>query len=943
MLTKDNLIKKFRKNPEHYWKVKLFDERGFVRKQCPTCSKFFWTLDRERKLCGDSSCEGYAFIGKPVTKKKWDYVQAWKEFEKFFKKEGHASIPRYPVVDRWRPDLYFTIASIQDFQRIDKGQIVMEYPADPLIVPQVCLRFSDIANVGVTGRHHTSFVMPGQHSFGKYWKDRCIELNFEFLNKVMGIPEGKIMYIEDLWTMPDYSQFGPSLETVAMGLELVNSVFSQFTKDGNGFKELPVKVIDVGWGLERLAWFSQGTATGYDAVFGPVVKWMKKQAGVKETEIFGKYSVIAGRLDFDEVQDIKKVKEQLANELGITVGGLNEMVEPLQALYSIADHTKTLLFAITDGGIISNVGGGYNLRVILRRALSFIKEFDFDFDLMKIAELHAKHLKKMFPELREGVGLMERIIGVEKEQYEKSFSKAAGLVVRELEKGIEEKELIVLYTSHGVTPELVEKIAVQEGKEFHIPEDFYQKVMEHHLGGKKEKETYEGELEVDVSSLPPTQLLFYQDPYQKEMEARVVGSFDVRGEVWVALDRTVFYPEGGGQPADRGVFIVNGKEMGVSDVQKIGGVVLHKTERRVQKGATVTGKIDWERRDILIKMHDATHIVAGACRKVLGRGAWQAGAQKGLQVSRLDVTHFRPFSQEELERIESLANEIVKKNVKITATFLPRGEAEGKYGFVLYQGGASPGKEVRVVEISGHDVEACGGTHAYATGTVGRIKIVKAERIQDGVNRLVFTCGEAAVKYEEGVKNLYKDVVEVFRKGGVAALPSLKDVSDVSGALLKAADVFSVGVKQLPKTAERFLKEIEKKDTVEGSTLSDISGAIFIQWKEERKEKEQRGREEAARKAEALLKKIKNHQIFEIIAGERKELIQIASDIIAQQPEVTVILANQGGEIIGMSKTKDMGLLIKELCQKAGGSGGGREGLGQGKVQISKIVKLMGA
>ncbi len=122
--------------------------------------------DPDRVTCADSTCQSYDFINNTITKKKWDYIGMWKEFEKFFKKEGHASIPRYPVVDRWRPDLYFTIASIQDFQRIENGNMAFEYPANPLIVPQVCLRFPDIPNVGITGRHLTSFVMSGQHAFG---------------------------------------------------------------------------------------------------------------------------------------------------------------------------------------------------------------------------------------------------------------------------------------------------------------------------------------------------------------------------------------------------------------------------------------------------------------------------------------------------------------------------------------------------------------------------------------------------------------------------------------------------------------------------------------------------------------------------------------------------------------------------------------------------------
>lgn len=935
MLTKKDLMQKFQKTPEQYWKVRLFEEKGFVRKQC-SCGKNFWTLDTERKVCGDSSCEAYRFIGNPITKKKWDYVQAWKEFEKFFKKEGHTSIPRFPVIDRWRPDLFFTIASIQDFQRIDKGQMVMEYPADPLVVPQVCLRFGDIANVGITGRHHTSFVMPGQHSFGKYWKDRCIELNFKFFNKVMGIPEKELVYIEDLWSMPDQSQFGPSLETVSQGLELVNSVFSQFTKSGNEFKELPVKVIDVGFGHERLVWFTQGTTTGYDAVFGPVAKWMKKQAGVQDSDLFESYSTIAGKLDFDEAQNLKRVKEEIASTLGITVKEMNEAVEPLQALYSIADHSKTLLFAITDGGIPSNVGGGYNLRVILRRALSFIKEFGFDFDIMKIAELHANHLKKMFPELKDGLGQMEKIVNAEEERYEKTVGKATGIVQRSLEKGLGEQELITLYTSHGISPELVEKVATEQGKKFHVPEDFYKKVTASHLGGKKEKEVYEGVLNVDVSSIPATDLLYYQDSYQKEMDAKVLGAFQVGKDYWIALNRTVFYPEGGGQPTDHGIFVVGEKEIPVESVQKIGTVVLHKVGEELGEGTAVKGKLNWERRAELMKMHDATHIIAGACRAVLGKGAWQAGAQKGLKVSRLDITHYKPFSSEELDKIEKKANDAVKKNLEITAKFMPRSEAEGKYGFVLYQGGASPGKEVRVVEIANHDVEACGGTHGKSTGEVGLIKIIRAERIQDGVNRLEFTCGAAAASFLAEMEKLYQDIAAVFKENGII-LPA-KERNPMQ-SLHQAAEVFSVDVRQLPRTVERFLKESKEKPV--GRSLPELSSSLFAVWKKSRKEQEKEGKEKASENAEKLLENKKGSRVFEIVAAERKDLILIAGEVLKKDPSLTVILANQAGEVVGMSQKEDMGVIVGKLCRQAGGAGGGKGNIAQGKAELSKLLKLM--
>ena len=185
MVSKAEILRQLQKEPEKYWKVGVFEKEGFQRKVCPSCGKGYWTLQEDRAHCPDPGCgEEYGFIGDTIAKSKTDYIETWKLFEKFFVKNGHASIPRYPVISRWREDLFFNIASIVDFQRFDEGVMTFDYPENPLIVPQICLRFNDISNVGVTGRHHSCFMMPGQHAFNMpkegYDKDHCIDLNFKF-------------------------------------------------------------------------------------------------------------------------------------------------------------------------------------------------------------------------------------------------------------------------------------------------------------------------------------------------------------------------------------------------------------------------------------------------------------------------------------------------------------------------------------------------------------------------------------------------------------------------------------------------------------------------------------------------------------------------------------------------------------------------------------------
>jgi len=553
-LTKPGLRKQFSKDWKKHYQVRIFKEQGFERKVCKICGRGFWTLDQNRNTCADSSCQSYDFIGNQKTKKKLGYVETWKLFENFFKKNGHTSIPRYPVIDRARPDLFFTIASIQDFQRFDKGNMIFVYPNNPLVVPQMCLRFPDISSVGLSGRHLTSFIMPGQHAFGHpkegYFKERCMELDYKFLTKEMGIPKEELVYLEDIWAMPDFSAFGPSIETTSLGLEIVNHVFMQFQKSGNNFKDLDTKVNDTGWGHERLVWFSNGTQTMYDCIFGSLIEDLKKGSGIKtDPETFMKYSKLAGALDIDEIKDISAARQKIAKTLGISVDKLKEQIEPMQAIYAIADHTRTLLFAITDGGIPSNVGGGYNLRVLLRRMFLFMKQHGFDFDIMKVAEHHAKFLKPMFPELREGLGSMSKITDVERHRYDRTMNNAKGIITKMLNKKerFNEERLIQLYESNGINPEMVKDIA-----KIDVPVDIYSKITERHQSkaDNDEKET------ADLKGLPETKLLFYSDPQKKKFKAKVLK---VMGNK-VILNQTAFYAEGGGQAPDLGTLnTVKGK------------------------------------------------------------------------------------------------------------------------------------------------------------------------------------------------------------------------------------------------------------------------------------------------------------------------------------------------------------------------------------------------
>ena len=474
-LSKPKLREEFSKNAEEHYKVKLFDDEGFSRHTCKICGKNFWSIEK-RDTCEDSSHTEYSFFREKP--RNIGYIEFWKKFADFFKENGHAEISSYPVVSRWRQDLYFTIASIQDFQRIENGMMSFEYNNNPLIVPQMCLRFGDIENVGVTGRHFTSFMMAGQHSFNYpkegYWKDRTIELNYNFLTKILGVKKNDLVYNEDVWAMPDFSEFGPSLESFAGGSELVNSVFTQFECVNGKVSELAGKVVDVGWGFERLLWFYTGHEDAYDAVFNDTIKKLKPKLGVElDTALFKKFARIAGELDVDEVKNARQKEIHLLKSAGITLEDYEKKIRPSQAFYATLDHTRTLLFGISYGSLPSNIGGGYNLRIILRRAADFIEKYNLGITMQDIAALQAKELNALYPELQECVesGEFAEVIDIETKRYLKSrenSGKVVDAIIDRREK-LDEKKLRTLYESNGITPEFIKSMASERHANIDTP------------------------------------------------------------------------------------------------------------------------------------------------------------------------------------------------------------------------------------------------------------------------------------------------------------------------------------------------------------------------------------------------------------------------------------------------------------------------------------------
>ena len=729
-MDKKEILSKFSTDPERYYKVKLFENEGFMRKSCTICKRFYWTIDENRINCPDHSDDTYSFIGNPPTKKRFDYTQAWKEVESFFQKNGHTSVSRYPVVCRWRDDLYFTIASIVDFQRVMGSKVVFEFPANPLVVPQTSLRFKDLENVGVTGRHFSSFCMIGQHSIPNsqgYWKDECIDLDYRLVTEQFGVDKKEVVFVEDVWE--GGGSFGSSLEFFVKGLELGNAVFTEFQGDLSNYRTLDQQIIDMGAGLERFAWITMGTPTAYDCCFGPITSNLIEQTGIDtDSELLVRYFTEIAK-NFERFSDLSEVRKNAIKSAGLSNEQMDKIITPIEGIYLIIDHIRTLIFAISDGALPSNVGGGYNLRIMLRRIISTMNRLSLKFDINDMIDMQIDYLNDTYPELEETREDVKTIIAIEADRYENSKSRMQKIVSKLNQKPTVD-DLIRLYESDGVTPDYLKEMKVISD----IPSTFYSKLSELHQS-KKQKE----QDQLSLEGLPETELLYYADD-PKEFDAKVLKSFDQ----YVVLDRTSFYARGGGQEPDHGTI----EGFDVVDVSKHGNIVLHELkEGTIKEGDTVSCVVDSKRRGDITKNHTSTHILNSSSRSILGSWVWQHSAFKEEDHARLDITHHSALTDDEIVKIENLANSVVKKNMSVTIENFDRGTAEQKYGFKIYQGGIVPVKSVRIVSIEDFDIEACGGTHVKKTGEIKLVKITRTKRIQDGVVRIEFVSGDTALDY----------------------------------------------------------------------------------------------------------------------------------------------------------------------------------------------------
>jgi len=902
--------------PAEEYALPFFKEQGFTRKRCPTCGEYFWTQNAEQENCGESTSDGctcYTFLKNPPTRKCYSLPEMREAFLSFFEKHGHARVKPYPVVARWRSDIYLTHASIIDFQPYVTDGIAPP-PANPLVIAQPCIRLVDIANTGPTfGRHLTIFEMGGHHAFNYpdkevYWKDQTVRYHHEFVTDLLGVKSDEVTYKEDVWV--GGGNAGPDLECIVGGLEVATLVFMQYKVVNGEFIKLPIRTVDTGYGLDRFAWLSQGAPSCFHAVYGKLLDKIFTMAGLNiDDDLLFSVAKHSGLVSIDKTANRLDARRQVAKLVGIDVDELDKVLIPIENAFAVADHTKCLSFILSEGIVPSNIHEGYLARLLFRRVYRLLKMLGMSERLYDVVDMQVDFWSNDYPHIKAMRNEIMEMLKVEEEKFEDTIKRGEGLVKRIADElkakrvsRLPEATLSELYDSHGLPPEIVKEAAENEGVTVEIPENFYALIANRHTQATKPVEEEETKAEATLEAatkLPPTEQMYYADAYMKEFNAKVLK---VINSQYVVLDRTCFYPEGGGQPADHGFLTFGNVKAEVIDVRKVGRVIVHKIKGSFapKEGAVVKGMLDWDKRYALMKAHTATHLVNGAARRVLGEHVWQHGTQKGVESTRLDISHYRRLTPEEIHKIETLANQAILANMPVTTEWMPRNEAESRYGFRLYQGGAVPGKDIRVVKTGDWDVEACAGTHLKRTGEIGFLKIVYTERIQDGVERLGYAVG----------------------------LQALKAVQQQERLLWKVSETLSAPLEKLDKTAEKLMKELKEANAEKRRLIKELAAKDSATF-------EQSKTLESAQEIDgiALVKRDFQEEI------DVNRMVQTANEIIKRnEATVTLFYGTDGKNArvlvmagrIAVKKGVNAGKIVQAVSPIIGGGGGGRPNFAQG-------------
>ena len=919
----------------------VFHENGYVRKQCRVTDLWFWTTDQSRDTCGDTSEDEYTFIGKPLIQgyemRGKDLKDAMREaFLQFFENVEHTRIAPYPVLARWRDDIHLTIASIADFQpHVTSGEV--EPPANPLTISQPCIRLTDVDAVGRSGRHLTTFEMMAHHVFNRpeegrmfYWMEECVQYCHDMFTKTFGIDSKEITYVENPWC--GGGNAGAAVEVIVGGLELATLVFMNLEEHpegdvelkGDRYREMPLQIIDTGYGLERFCWAAAGTPTIYEAIYPDTVEWLKQLSGFENIakqwselnldDVLGEMSRLNGIMNIEAGVDGEKLRSIFIERLSqrghiLSEEQFSSITEPLARIYAIPDHLHALCNMLGDGLVPSNAKAGYLARMMARRTLRLRDELGLEVSLSQLAVHHIEvNLgNSKMKQTRDGLCT---ILDLEEQKYAEMLRKGGNVILTQLRnlnkssESIDDEILFTLNDSHGIPPDMVISLAKESGwNHVKLRIGFSAEMAERHalMAKKAASAVIVKELVDAPKSLPITKSLYYEDVQQREFDASVLFCGSLNGDDLpegashgIILDRTCFYPEGGGQEGDYGSLSTDSNLRNVLDTRTSGSHIVHLVDGAFEVGDLVHGSLDWDRRKQLMDHHTSVHIVGGAARRILGPHIYQAGANKSVESARLDITHFKRLTREDLDAIESMANEIIGQVQRTDKTELNRKDADKKYGFDLYQGGAPKGDSIRVLRISDHDVQACGGTHHDEPGQIGSIRVIRSTAVQDGVERLHIVAGQAALNYAREQDEL----------------------------LRRTVDIFGINSEDLPRTAERF----------------------FTEWKEQRKRIQHLEAEIVRIKTSGGDDSSHSKDGVRIVVmesdGDLKQMTKMLKELTldTSKPTLAILGSRVGGGKLMIATTEDTIAserynavdILRKISPLISGGGGGRPTFAQG-------------
>ncbi len=863
-----------------------------------------------------------------------------KNFLEFFKKKKHKIVPSSSLIPEEDPTLLFTNAGMNQFKDILSGKKKTDFKR--AASSQKCIRVSgkhnDLEEVGKDTYHHTFFEMLGNWSFGDYFKKEAIIWAWEYITEVCNLPKqrlwatvfedddeaeklwyentdiikGRVLRFdqkENFWEMGEVGPCGPSSEIhydrgekfkcekpdcgVNCGcgrfVELWNLVFMQYYRDENGkLSDLPAKNVDTGMGFERLVAVLQGVNSNYDTdLFLPIIH------GIEEITL---KQYTAGNPKEPSDRQTKESNHQ-------------------ESFRVIADHIRSLSFAIADGGIPSNEGRGYVLRRILRRAsrhgrlLGLHKPF-----LHRLSSAVVDIMGKTYPELLAKKEHIALVLKSEEERFEETldlgielFEKVAERVLKEKGKVLPGKEAFKLYDTYGFPLDLTQVMAREKNLEIDLKG--FEKEMEKQRARSKEFKvalgnSVEAKSEVEVDK---EKAFVGYDNF--DLKTKLLDWKKEKNNYIIFLQSTPFYAESGGQVGDAGEIIGEDFEIEVLNTIKtkqdhiahIGKLL----KGRIKK-EKVLAQVDLKRRKSIMRNHTVTHLLHKALKQTLGEHVNQSGSLVAPDRLRFDFTHFKALDPAELEAVEHRVNQMIWENLPVQAPskkkdYVSFEEAKRKGAVALF--GEKYEDKVRVVEIGDYSMELCGGTHVKATGEIGFFKIISETSIASGIRRIEAVTGDEAYKLFKEHKEVLDNLEEILRVKGQGLIDKVQQLVKSNKLLEKELK------KQKAKKAKESIKKLSEK-------AEEINGIKIISYKGKVEK-----REELLELADAIREKLKSSiGVLAGITDKKIALVAVVTDDLIKE------------------KGLKAGDVVKEVAKLTGGSGGGKAHLAfAGGKDISKL------